>query len=218
MSKLPQKLLGGLLILLLSGALLAQSRVPFDYYVLSLSWAPDFCSQPGAASGNRKECASGQKIGFVVHGLWPEISEGASTGKSPESCAPAKSVAKAVINFILPYMPSPGLIQHEWATHGTCTGLTPAEYFADVLQSRSAVQIPVQFAALEETAMESPGLIETQFAESNPSFPPGAFRSACRNGALSEVRVCFDKDLKAKACPASAGECTTQQIAIRQPR
>lgn len=213
-SKLPRRLLGSLLVLPLSGALLAQSRVPFDYYVLSLSWAPDFCSQPGAAAGNRKECASGQKVGFVVHGLWPEVSE----GKSPESCAPAKSVAKAVINFILPYMPGPGLIQHEWATHGTCTGLKPSEYFADVLQARSSVQIPVQFAALEETAVESPGLIENQFAESNPSFPHGAFRSVCRNGAMSEVRVCFDKDLKPKICTASAGECTTQQIAIRPPR
>ncbi len=214
MGKLPRKLSGSLLILLLSGALLAQTRVPFDYYVLSLSWAPDFCSQPGAAAGNRKECASGQKIGFVVHGLWPEVSQ----GSSPESCAPAKTVAKAVINFILPYMPSPGLIQHEWATHGTCTGLTPSEYLADVLQARSAVQIPVQFAALEETAMESPGLIEAQFAESNPSFPPGAFRSVCHNGSLAEVRVCFDKDLKPRICTPSAGQCITRQIAIRPPR
>lgn len=232
MSKSPPRVLQCLLALLLSGALLAQFHVPiptkkgaprttaaaaptaFDYYLLALSWAPEFCGQPGVAAGNGKECASGQRIGFVVHGLWPQLSE----GQSPESCAPAKPVARSVVNFILPYMPSQSLIQHEWATHGTCTGLTPSQYFADVLQARSAVQIPVQFAAIQETAMESPGQIETQFAESNPAFPNGAFRSACRNGALTEVRVCIDRDLKPRACTASAGECATPQVAIRPPR
>jgi ribonuclease T2 len=231
MSKSPQPPLLCLLALLVSSALLAQLHLPvptkkgapraasptlapFDYYLLSLSWAPEFCAQPGVAAANQKECASGQKIGFVVHGLWPQLSE----GQSPESCAPAKSVPRAVINFILPYMPSQSLIQHEWATHGTCTGLTPSEYFADVLQARSAVQVPVQFAALLETATESPGQIENQFAESNPGYPSTAVRSACRNGALTEVRICFDKDLKPQACTASAGECPTTQIAIRPPR
>jgi ribonuclease T2 len=199
---------------LLLGALLAQLQGQFDYYVLSLSWAPEFCAQPGAPAGNKQECAAGRKIGFVVHGLWPESAQ----GRSPETCGPAKSVPKAVISFILPYMPSRDLIQHEWATHGTCTGQTPAEYFANVLQARSTLQIPVQFAALEEAALESPGQIEAQFAESNPTFPAGAFRTACRNAALTEVRTCFGKDLKPQACPATAEECKTPQIGIKPPR
>ncbi len=203
------------LAFLLTGALLAAvAPGQFDYYVLSLSWAPQFCAGPGVAAANQKECASGQKIGFVVHGLWPE----ASQGQSPESCAPAKSVPRAVINFILPYMPSQSLIQHEWATHGTCTGLTPSQYFSNVLQARSDVQIPVQFVALEETTLESPGLVESQFAESNPAFPDGSIRTACRGGALTEVRICFDKNLKPRTCAATAGECTSQQRSIRPPR
>jgi ribonuclease T2 len=205
-------LAAGLLVL---GAVVALAApVPFDYYVLSLSWAPAFCAQPGTAGSNPAECALGKNTGFVVHGLWPE----ASQGKSPESCGPAKPVAKAVVNFILPYMPSPSLIQHEWAIHGTCSGLKPADYFANVLQARSAVQFPVQFAALEETAMESPGLVESQFAESNPAFPGGAFRVACRNGALTEMRVCFDRELKPQVCTPSVGECTASSIAILPPR
>src|ERR1700679_190250 len=69
--------LAGLLILTLAGVLLAQfprrvktapaaGPVQFDYYTLSLSWAPEFCAQPGAAAGNREECATGEDIGFVV--------------------------------------------------------------------------------------------------------------------------------------------------------
>jgi ribonuclease T2 len=206
------KLLAAGLVIVWAGARAAQTQ--FDYYVLALSWAPEFCARPGVAAGNRAECASGKNIGFVVHGLWPE----SNRGKSPESCGPPKTVAKPVVDFILPYMPNRSLIQHEWATHGTCSGLKPADYFADILQTRSAVQFPVQFTALEESTMESPGLIETQFAESNPSFPEGAFRAICGSATLTEVRVCFDKSLKPQACAASAGQCTDSSIAIRPAR
>ena len=38
----------------------------FDYYLLNLSWSPEFChSHPNAT-----ECA--QRAGFVLHGLWPQ--------------------------------------------------------------------------------------------------------------------------------------------------
>ena len=59
----------------------------FSYYLLSLSWAPDFCAQPGKGS-DPAECGTGKKIGFVVHGLWPQ----GDTGRGPENCGPASSV------------------------------------------------------------------------------------------------------------------------------
>src|SRR4051812_19830847 len=49
-----------------------QAAASFDYYVLSLSWAPGFCANPSNASANPKECAPGTHLGFIVHGLWPE--------------------------------------------------------------------------------------------------------------------------------------------------
>jgi ribonuclease T2 len=201
------------LFLLVPALLLAQSA-NFDYYVLSLSWAPDFCAQPGEASSDPQECAPGKKMGFVVHGLWPEV----NSGHSPENCGKATKVSKGIINQMLPYMPSASLIQHEWATHGTCSGLSQSAFFNEVLSARSAVQIPVQFTSLEETISESPEQIEGQFASANTSFPAGAFRTACKSGALAEVRVCFDKNLKPQACTASPGECTTSNIQIRPPQ
>jgi ribonuclease T2 len=187
---------------------------PFDYYVLSLSWAPEFCMQPGAASANPKECATGRGTGFVVHGLWPE----AAQGKSPESCGSAQRVAGNVGKIALPYMLSASLIQHEWDTHGTCTGLSPAAYFLDVIQARSAVQIPVQMTSVEVPLTESPVQIEDQFAAVNATFPKNAFRTVCRNGELSEVRVCFTRDLKPIECPASVGECADTAMNVRPIR
>lgn len=200
-------------VILLSGALAAQSPA-FDYYVLSLTWAPERCAEPGIAVANPKECASGRGIGFVVHGLWPESAQ----GKSPESCGPAKRVPKNVVNIALPYMSSESLIQSEWATHGVCTGMSQSDYFFAVIQARSAVQIPVQMISLEAPLTESPELIESQFAAANTDLPKAAFRAVCRNGVLSEVRVCFNRDLKPAECPIGVGECPVPSVTIRPPR
>jgi ribonuclease T2 len=189
----------------------APAPAPFDYYILSLSWAPAFCAQLGAAAGNPKECASGSRVGFIVHGLWPE----AAAGTSPESCGKTKPVPKPIVDFVLRDMLSPGLIQHEWATHGSCTGLSPFDYFSLIVQARASVQIPVQITSIEDQVRESPGQIETQFAAANPSFPRTAFRTSCPTGAFQEERICYDKSLKPQACTGSAGECTLPAISIR---
>lgn len=198
----------------ITGVLIAQSTPqPFEYYVLSLSWAPAFCSQPGSANRNPEECSAGRNIGFITHGLWPEN----AGGRGPESCGTAKPVPKAVIKLILPSMYSTSLIQHEWATHGLCTGLNPFAYFSNVLQARAAVQFPIQITSIEDRITEGPQLIERQFADANPSFPKGAFRTSCSNRMFQEERVCFDKKLKPRECSVSVGECRSPAIVIRPP-
>ena len=198
-----------------SGYLLAQLRSSggtpgqFDYYVLSLSWAPEFCAQPGAARSNPGEC--GAPKGFVVHGLWPEV----ISGKSPESCGPARPISRGFVNELLKYMPSASLIQHEWATHGTCSGLDTNEYFTKLLLARAAIQVPVQIASLGEPETETVAKLEEQFAGSNPGFPKDGLRVICKGGAFTEVRACFDKDIKGRACTASAGRCNSPSVTIR---
>ena len=182
----------------------------FDYYVLSLSWAPEFCSTPANASANPQECAAGKGISFAVHGLWPE----ANTGKSPESCGGAKSVPNGIVKTVLPFMFSSSLVQHEWVTHGTCSGLGQAAYFTDILEARTSVQLPVQFTSLDTAVTESPAQVESQFAAANPSFPAAAFRTDCKNADLAEVRVCFDKSLAPQECTASAGECANATVRV----
>jgi len=223
MPKLRTSFAGTIVIaFIVAAALLAQfhrsapetpAPAPFDYYVLSLSWAPGFCAQPGAAAGNPRECAPGGRVGFIVRGLWPE----AVAGKGPESCGTARRVPKPVVDFVLRDMLTDGLVQHEWATHGVCTGLSPLDYFSSIVQARAAVQIPVQITSLQDQIRESPGQIEMQFAGANPSFPKAAFRTFCPRGAFQEERICFDKNLKPRACTGSVGECAIPAVIINPP-
>ncbi len=46
----------------------------FDFYVLSLSWSPDYCA--GSNVNDPQQCSIGKKLGFVLHGLWPQYNRG----------------------------------------------------------------------------------------------------------------------------------------------
>jgi ribonuclease T2 len=112
------------------------------------------------------------------------------------------------------YYPSRGMIQHEWSTHGTCSGLTASDYFSKVEQAFNAVRIPDQFRNLDRSQAFDVKDVEQSFAAAN-NAPAGAFRVSCHSGELVAVEVCLNKDLQYQACTASARECSTRQVLMR---
>jgi ribonuclease T2 len=195
-------------VLIVGGLSLTAAAADFSYYLLSLSYAPNFCAHPGGQKDPR-ECGPGARP-FVVHGLWPE----ADTGRGPEKCAPARPVAAALVRTMLAYFPTESLIQHEWATHGTCTGLAPADYFAAVRRLADSVRIPQPILEIRQPLEVSPQTIENDFAQANPGIPRAAFRTSCYPDAgLQEVRICFDKAFQPQPCNGTA-ECTRMKIRL----
>ena len=203
--------------LLMSGIADAKSRRKkgttssvFSYYMLVLSDAPDFCDQPQGQKDPR-ECGAGRHIGFVVHGMWPQ----GETSRGPENCGPASPVSQEIIQATLKYIPTESLIQHEWATHGTCSGLSAADYFAALRKARDSVTVPADLNQPSQKLQLSPAQIETKMAAANPSFPKTAFRTSCyRDRELEEIRVCLKKDLTPRACGPSAGECSAATVTL----
>jgi ribonuclease T2 len=180
---------------------------PFAYYMLVLSYAPDFCDQPSGIK-DPLECGAGRSVGFVVHGLWPQ----GETTRGPEKCGPASPIAPGTIQAMLNYFPSESLIQHEWKAHGTCSGLSAGDYFAAVKKARDSVKIPDELTPSSPLSM-TPADIEAKVASANPDFPKSAFRTACYpNQELQEIRICLNKDLSPRACGTSAGECSATQV------
>jgi ribonuclease T2 len=191
-----------------------QNAGTFDYYMLVLSYAPDFCAEPG---GNKdpRECGKGRKVGFVVHGLWPQD----ETGRGPENCGPARPVAQDIVSATLSYVPSASLIQHEWSAHGTCSGFDSAAYFALLRKARDSVKIPDELNQPGQQARFSQADIQAKLASANQSFSQGSFRISCyRDENLQEVRVCLNKDLSPRACTASAGQCPVNAVTLQPVR
>ncbi|MEI9974152.1 MAG: ribonuclease T [Ignavibacteriota bacterium] len=157
-----------------------------------------------------RECGTGKKVGFVVHGLWLQ----GDTSRGPENCG-GSPVSTAIIDATLSYIPTPSLIQHEWKTHGTCSGLTADAYFATVRKARDSVKLPDELDQPAQKLQLSPTQVESKVAAANPSFPPTAFRTSCyKDAELEEVRICMNKDLSPRACGPSAGECTKSSVTM----
>jgi len=179
----------------------------FDYYLLNLSWAPEFCA---AHAGNvsSSECDPAHHFGFVVHGLWPENND----GTYPQNCGTASPVAESVVQHMLPIMPDRGLIQHEWSRHGTCTGLATLDYFTRVETAFRKVQIPREYSNPARAISASPSEIEQDFANAN-NAPAGAFRVVCSRSDL-DVEVCLTKDLRFRQCGNRLRDCRAGQITL----
>ena len=181
----------------------------FDYYLLTLSWAPEFCATH-AGNAPSSECGPARHLGFVVHGLWPENDD----GSYPQDCAPAQPVAQPTVEHMLAIMPARGLIQHEWAAHGTCSGLGAQDYFAAIEKAFRQVQIPPEYRAPAQAIQASPADIEQKFAVAN-HVPAGDFRMSCSSSELVAVEVCLTKDLQYRQCPSRLRDCRTPQVTVQ---
>jgi ribonuclease T2 len=181
----------------------------FDYYLFTLSWAPEFCAT-NPAGRNSAECDPNKHIGLVVHGLWPQF----ENGSWPENCVSTSPVASDTVDHMMPVMPSRSLIQHEWSKHGTCSGLSTRDYFAAIGKLYSGLQVPEDFKRPTQGAKAHPLDIELKFSNSNEA-PEDAFRISCPQNEFSAVEICLTKSLKYQACPASLKECRAHQIEVR---
>jgi len=182
----------------------------FDYYLLSLSWSPAFClGGPGAA-----ECGGPRRFGFIVHGLWPQYEEG-----WPQNCNVHQQVPDSVVADISDLMPARGLVYHEWSAHGTCSGLSPGDFFALIRRAYNGIVIPASLLRTGQAIEESPAAISAAFLRANPRLSARSIVVTCggqRSPRLREVHICLDRELNSRACSADAarGSCRSATLVV----
>jgi ribonuclease T2 len=181
----------------------------FDYYLLALSWAPNFCA---SHSSNSNECGTGRHVAFVIHGLWPQ----GERGRLNQPCQHTSPVASDVVRYALNFYPDAGLVQHEWQCHGIYSGLSARDYFTAVGRAYQSLHIPPSIAALSRDTEENAATLAQEFERSN-SAPPGSFVSSCHDGELVAMEACFTKDLRLRSCSSSLRSCSGQLL-LRAPR
>jgi ribonuclease T2 len=181
----------------------------FDFYVLALSWSPSYCDSAGNRADPQQCNRRGKPYSFVVHGLWPQYDRG-----YPADCSynPPR-IPDRTLNGMLDVMPSRRLVIYEWRKHGTCSGLSPDEYFALVRKAFEKVKIPPRFAQSTNWQTVSPPEVENAFKVANPNLEDDMIAVTCDRRNLREVRICMSKDLEFRACPQ-----VDRQQACRNPR
>jgi ribonuclease T2 len=195
-----------LVLILCAQAAPAQQAGKFDYYVLNLSWSPEYCYH----HADNAEC--GKKLGFIVHGLWPQYN---NAGGGPERCGDQPGLRDP--GRILDIMPDPGLIQHEWETHGTCSGLSARDYFELILTTYRSITIPPEFQNPMHNFILRAADIKRLFEKANPSLTDAEISFTCTREYLNSVEICFTKDGKPHAC-SGLRQCTATRVRVSAPR
>jgi ribonuclease T2 len=185
----------------------AQTGGSFDYYLLNLSWAPEFCYD----KPDNPECSG--HFGFIVHGLWPQFRRGGY----PENCREQAGLRNP--SSMLDIMPDLHLIQHEWATHGTCTGLAADDYFKLIRRTYQSVKIPQDFVAPGRQFTVSPQELKQDFEQANPGLRDEDIAVSCGKGAyLVAVEICYTKDGRPTPCEGDIRDCNRPEIRVPKVR
>jgi ribonuclease T2 len=188
----------------------------FDFYVLALSWSPGFCELDGGRDRNREQCSEGAGLRFVVHGLWPQNERG-----YPSECGPSgRTPSRVALDQAKGLFPSEGLARYQWRKHGTCSGSSPSDYFADVRRAREKVVIPPVLAKAERDQNWTAIDLERAFVAANPGLRTDMMSVACKRSVLQEVRICLSKDLRDfRMCQeVDRSGCRTRDITVVAPR
>ncbi len=207
-----------------SSAQLESAAQSFDYYLLNLSWSPEFCATHSTAP----ECA--QHPAFVLHGLWPQNNTPANTQNSSrnqsrknsrrnsapylENCSNAPGPANP--SQYSDIYPDPGLLQHEWRTHGTCSGLTPDAFFTAARRAYHSIAIPPKLTQLTTQISLPPEDILNLFTTANPTIPRESLALSCGNNYLTAIEVCLDKSLHPIPC-INVKSCRANTVRIPPP-
>ena len=182
----------------------------FDYYVLALSWSPNWCALEGTARG-AEQC--GEDFGWVVHGLWPQYEDGWPSYCPTAARAPSRSVTGAQADLF----GAGGAAWYQWKKHGVCSGLSTEDYYRLVREAWARVQRPEVLRKLDRAVKLPASVIEDAFLATNPGWTRDTVTITCRDGHIQEARICFTRDLEPRDCGADVVRDCTMQDALFEP-
>lgn len=184
----------------------------FDYYVLALSWSPTWCATEGAGR-DEPQCEPQRRVGFVVHGLWPQYERGWPDWCETTQPGPSRRESRAMEGV----MPSADMAWYQWRKHGRCSGLSGSDYYRATRQAVDAVDIPPVLRMLPRDLRLEASVIEDAFIDVNPNLTRDGITVTCDDGRLDEVRICLTRDLQPRACGSDVRRDCRSMMLVEAP-
>ncbi|WP_435231131.1 ribonuclease T2 family protein [Pseudopelagicola sp. nBUS_20] len=178
----------------------------FDYYVLALSWSPNWCALEGDARRS-PQCNNLRDHGWTLHGLWPQFHRGWPTYCQTKQRNPPRDLTESMSDI----MGTSGLAWYQWKKHGRCSGLSANSYFDLARRAYNNVTRPESFRQLVTTVKLPASIVEQAFLQANPAIESNMLTVTCRNGHIQEVRICLSKELS----PIHCGTDTIRDCTLR---
>lgn len=186
----------------------------FDYYVMALSWSPNWCKLEGDAKGS-DQCDARFDHGWILHGLWPQYHRGFPSYCRSRERAPSRGQTGAMADI----MGTGGLAWHQWKKHGVCSGLTSKEYYELSREAYASVQRPEVFRKLTKDIKLPASVVEDAWLKANPQLKADEITITCRQGHIQEARICLSRELKPVPCGQDVvRDCRTKDAVITPVR
>lgn len=184
----------------------------FDYYVLALSWSPNWCALEGD-SRSSPQCDDDADFGWVLHGLWPQYETG-----WPANCRHSfRNPSRFETNAQADVFGSSGSAWHQWNKHGSCSGLAPGDYYALARFAYEKITRPAVLRRLTDPVTLPASLIEEAFMRDNDGLDPDEITITCRSGRIQEARICLTRDLELRQCGSDVIRDCTLDNALFDP-
>lgn len=178
------------------------------FHMLAVSWSPEACRSGKDYPDPARQCRDG-RFGLTLHGLWPN----GAAGRHPRYCAaPGPAIPVETVRRHFCMTPSPALLQHEWAAHGTCGWTDPEAYFQQAATLWNALRKPDLEAIPAERL--TAGAIRDAFVSANPGLPRAAIHIARTDGWFREARLCYGLDYAPIPCPSSLGAPDEERLKL----
>ena len=134
--------------------------------------------------------------GFILHGLWPQNAEGWPSYCRANYRAPSRTMTGAMSDI----MGSGGLAWHQWKKHGTCSGLSAAEYYATSRKVYVTFKRPEILRKLDKPVHLPASVIKDAFLEANPTLKADQITIICKQNYIQEVHICLTKEFAFRRC------------------
>lgn len=167
----------------------------FDYYVLSLSWSPNWCLREGDARRS-EQCVADSGHGWILHGLWPQYDRGYPSFCQTAERPPSRGMTAAMADI----MGTAGLAWHQWKKHGTCSGLSARGYYALSRDAYARINRPEILRQLKRQVELPASVIEEAFLKANPDLRADGITITCTSNQIQEARICLSKALDPVRC------------------
>ncbi|AUC52715.1 ribonuclease T [Sagittula sp. P11] len=182
----------------------------FDYYVMSLSWSPNWCRMEGDAR-NSEQCDA--DFGWVLHGLWPQYHRGWPAYCPTMERQPSRQQTAEMADI----MGTSGLAWHQWKKHGVCSGLSASAYYALAREAYGTVTRPAVFRKLDKPVKLPASVVEEAFLKANPGLEKDMVTVTCRDAYIQEVRICLSRDLTPVPCGRDVVKDCSMKDALFEP-
>ncbi|GLC33429.1 hypothetical protein PLESTM_000070300 [Pleodorina starrii] len=188
----------------------------FDYFLLVRQWPGSYCS--------KHSCTLLHNRGyhFTIHGLWPNYDD----GTWPQFCDTSYKFDEDKLEDLMDELESewPSTMdsdesfwEHEWSKHGTCSvGIFPTEhsYFSNVLKLHRRYDLAAALRKADIVPDKHKVYRAKDLADAIHDEYGVRPVVHCYDNELSEIWMCFDKDLVPYSCDEAHIGNTCQQLTI----